>query len=105
ALMVQVIKDPIGTKGARLSTQVSIAGRTLVYLPQDPHIGISQKIGNEAEREALRTRVTAMVPTDERGGFIVRTIAEESTDEELANDVAYLRKIWATIRHNATTLP
>lgn len=105
ALMVQVIKDPIGTKGARLSTQVSIAGRTLVYLPQDPHIGISQKIGNEAEREALRARVTAMVPTDERGGFIVRTIAEESTDEELANDVAYLRKIWATIRHNATTLP
>jgi ribonuclease G len=105
ALMVQVIKDPIGTKGARLSTQVSIAGRTLVYLPQDPHIGISQKIGNEAEREALRARVTAMVPTEERGGFIVRTIAEESTDEELANDVAYLRKIWATIRHNATTLP
>ena len=105
ALMVQVIKDPIGTKGARLSTQVSIAGRTLVYLPQDPHIGISQKIGNEAEREALCARVTAMVPTEERGGFIVRTIAEESTDEELANDVAYLRKIWATIRHNATTLP
>jgi ribonuclease G len=105
ALMVQVIKDPIGTKGARLSTQISIAGRTLVYLPQDPHIGISQKIGNEVDREALRARVTGMVPADERGGFIVRTIAEESSDEELANDVAYLRKIWATIRHNATTLP
>lgn len=105
ALTVQVIKDPIGTKGARLSTQISIAGRTLVYLPQDPHIGISQKIGNETDREALRQRVTRMVPADERGGFIVRTIAEEATDEELANDVAYLRKIWATIRHNATTLP
>ncbi|MGT2494797.1 ribonuclease E/G [Cupriavidus basilensis] len=57
ALMVQVIKDPIGTKGARLSTQVSIAGRTLVYLPQDPHIGISQRIEGEVDREALRSRV------------------------------------------------
>ncbi len=50
AVMVQVIKDPIGTKGARLSTQISIAGRMLVYLPQDPHIGISQRIESEAER-------------------------------------------------------
>lgn len=57
-LMVQVIKDPIGTKGARLSTQISIAGRTLVYLPQEPHIGISQKIESEAEREAVRARLT-----------------------------------------------
>lgn len=105
ALTVQVIKDPIGTKGARLSTQVSIAGRTLVYLPQDPHIGISQKIESEAGREHLRQRLQNLIPTDERGGFIVRTIAEEASDEELANDVAYLRKIWGTIRHNATTLP
>jgi ribonuclease G len=52
-LTVQVIKDPIGTKGARLSTQISIAGRMLVYLPQDKHIGISQKIEKEAERDAL----------------------------------------------------
>src|SRR5215204_2394665 len=54
ALTVQVIKDPIGTKGARLSTQVSIAGRMLVHLPQDTHIGISQRIESEAERELLR---------------------------------------------------
>ena len=54
-LLVQVIKDPIGTKGARLSTQVSIAGRMLVYLPQEKHIGISQRI-DEAEREALRAQ-------------------------------------------------
>ncbi|MBL3950399.1 ribonuclease E/G, partial [Bacteroides thetaiotaomicron] len=76
-LMVQVIKDPIGTKGARLSTQVSIAGRTLVYLPQEPHIGISQKIESEAEREAVRARLTAVIPPDEKGGYIVRTIAED----------------------------
>ncbi len=105
ALMVQVIKDPIGTKGARLSTQVSIAGRTLVYLPQDPHIGISQRIEGEVDREALRSRVQGLVPADERGGFIVRTIAEEASDEELGNDIAYLRKIWASIRQNATTQP
>src|SRR6187402_102990 len=72
ALMVQVVKDPIGTKGARLSTQVSIAGRTLVYLPQEPHIGISQKIASEAEREAIRARLTAVLPVDEKGGYIVR---------------------------------
>src|SRR5579859_2849394 len=56
-LLVQVVKDPIGSKGARLSTQVSIAGRLLVYLPQDPHIGISQRIEDEAEREQLREKV------------------------------------------------
>ena len=59
-LTVQVIKDPIGTKGARLSTQISIAGRLLVFLPQDTHIGISQKIGSPELREQLRTRMTAL---------------------------------------------
>ncbi|KAG0164892.1 hypothetical protein DFQ30_009259, partial [Apophysomyces sp. BC1015] len=68
--MVQVVKDPIGTKGARLSTQISIAGRTLVYLPQEPHIGISQKIESEAEREAVRARLTSVLPGDEKGGYI-----------------------------------
>src|SRR6202000_128121 len=104
-LMVQVIKDPIGTKGARLSTQISVAGRPLVYLPQEPHIGISQKIESEAEREAVRARLTAVVPADEKGGYIVRTIAEDATSEELANDVAYLRKTWATIQSQALRLP
>src|SRR5690606_1567064 len=56
ALMVQVLKDPIGTKGARLTAQISIAGRLLVFLPQDTHIGVSQKIP-PAQREALRQRV------------------------------------------------
>ena len=60
ALMVQVIKDAIGTKGARLSTQVSIAGRMLVFLPHDNHIGISQKIGSPELREQLRARVTTL---------------------------------------------
>jgi ribonuclease G len=96
-LTVQVIKDPIGTKGARLSTQISIAGRMLVYLPQDNHIGISQKIGSHELREQLRARVTALAGTD-GGGFILRTNAEDATDGELGDDIAYLRKAWTTIR-------
>ena len=101
-LMVQVIKDAIGTKGARLSTQISIAGRLLVFLPQDDHIGISQKIGSPELREQLRSRMQALAG-DAGGGFILRTNAEEATDAELADDIAYLRKTWATIRERATS--
>jgi len=105
SLMVQVIKDPLGTKGARLSTQISIAGRMLVYLPHDPHIGISQKIGSEEDRQALRERVQALVPSDEKGGFIVRTQAEGASDEELRADIAYLRKLWSSVQQAARSLP
>ena len=101
ALTVQVIKDPIGSKGARLSTQISIAGRMLVHLPQDEHIGISQKIGSPELREQLRTRMQALVGKAEDGGgggFILRTNAEEASDEELGSDIAYLRKTWTKIR-------
>jgi ribonuclease G len=102
-LMVQALKDPIGTKGARLSTQISLAGRLLVYLPQEHHIGISQKIGDEAGREALRERIQRLLPADQAddGGFIVRTMAENATDDELAADIAYLRRLWQEIRHRA----
>ncbi|MDP5238556.1 ribonuclease G [Uliginosibacterium sp. 31-16] len=98
SLIVQVLKDPIGSKGARLSTQISIAGRLLVYLPQDKHIGISQRIESEAGREALRARVQGLLPVEEKGGFIVRTQAEQAGDEELAADIAYLSKSWAEIQ-------
>jgi ribonuclease G len=107
-LTVQVIKDPIGTKGARLSTQISIAGRLLVYLPQDSHIGISQKIGSPELREQLRTRMQALVGRPEEGGgggFILRTNAEEASDAELADDIAYLRKTWAMVRERAQSRP
>jgi ribonuclease G len=105
AIMVQVIKDPIGTKGARLSTQISIAGRMLVYLPQDPHIGISQRIENEAEREALREKVQKLVKPEEKGGFIIRTMAEDASDADLEMDIAYLRKTWASITDLAKREP
>ncbi|MDK9723922.1 MAG: ribonuclease G [Sterolibacteriaceae bacterium MAG5] len=102
-LKVQVLKDPIGSKGARLSTQISIAGRLLVYLPQEKHIGISQRIGDEADRERLRARIQALLPADEQGGYIVRTMAEDASDEELQADIAYLRRLWTEIRHRAQT--
>jgi ribonuclease G len=100
-LLVQVLKDPIGTKGARLSTQVSIAGRLLVYLPDDPHIGISQKIGDENGRAALRERLRELLPPGEKGGFIVRTLAETATEDELRADIAYLRQLWSAIRERS----
>ncbi|HEX6703120.1 MAG TPA: ribonuclease G [Albitalea sp.] len=107
-LTVQVIKDPIGTKGARLSTQISIAGRMLVFLPQDDHIGISQKIGSPELREQLRARMVALVGKPDEGGgggFILRTNAEEATDEDLADDIAYLRKTWTAIRERSFKSP
>ena len=107
ALMVQVIKDPIGSKGARLSTQISIAGRLLVFLPQDDHVGVSQKIP-VAERDALRARLVALVGSKETGGgggFILRTNGEDAGDAELAEDIAYLRKTWARTKESALRLP
>ena len=104
-LLVQVIKDPIGSKGARLSTQISIAGRALVYLPQDGHIGISQKIASP-QREALRERLAALRQQEgAQGGFILRTCAEEASDSELAADISYLQKIWTRIREGAQNAP
>lgn len=102
-IVVQVIKDPIGSKGARLSTQISFAGRLLVYLPQDQHIGISQRIEDEAEREHLREKVHALMPPGETGGFIVRTVAETATDEELTADIEYLIKLWRGILDKSKT--
>ena len=110
ALMVQVIKDPIGSKGARLSSQISLAGRQLVFLPQDDHIGISQKIPHE-QRESLRRRVQklweemAAKIQIKGGGFILRTNAEEASDSELQDDMAYLAKTWQRIKQSATELP
>src|SRR5688572_4326477 len=100
-LMVQVVKEPIGTKGARLSTQISIAGRFLVYLPQDSHIGISQRIEDEEERAHLREKLQQLLPAEEKGGFIIRTMAEAASDRELRSDVDYLRKLWSGIQEKA----
>ncbi|NLR75175.1 MULTISPECIES: ribonuclease G [Leeia] len=104
-VVVQVIKDPIGTKGARLSTQISLAGRFLVLLPQEHHIGISQRIGNDSEREALKERLTRLLPADNQHGYILRTSAETAQDDELRADIDYLQKIWRSIQDAAKREP
>jgi len=102
-LLVQVVKDPISTKGARLSTQISIAGRMLVYLPQESYIGISQKIEDEEERELLRQKLQQLLPQESSGGFIIRTMAETASERELHSDIDYLRKLWSDIRKQSET--
>ena len=104
-VLVQVIKDPIGSKGARLSTQISMAGRLLVYLPQEAHIGISQRIEGEGERALLKEKLQQLLPANEQGGFIIRTVAEFASDKELNDDIEYLTRLWSRIRENAKSAP
>src|ERR1700757_1220957 len=104
-LLVQVIKDPIGTKGARLSTQLSLAGRLLVFLPQDSHIGISQRIEDEAERESLRGRLQTLPPEGLGGGFIIRTMAETASEREMQSDIQYLTRLWSDLTAKSAELP
>jgi len=98
SIIVQVIKEPISTKGARLTTEISIAGRFLVFLPHQDHIGVSQRIEDEEERELLRNRLLGLLPENRSGGFIIRTMSENASDEELLNDIEYLQKVWTKIQ-------
>ena len=98
SLLVQVIKEPIGTKGARLSTQLSIAGRLLVYLPQETHVGVSQRIESVEQRDALRARLQAALPAEHQGGYIIRTVAEASAELDFVADIAYLDKLWGNLQ-------
>lgn len=96
-LLVQVTKDPISTKGARLTTHLSVSARYLVYMPQTQHIGISNRIEDPAERDRLRAEVEAISAEyagQYPGGFIVRTSAEGVTAEELRADVPFVYKLW-----------
>jgi len=102
SIIVQVIKEAIGTKGARLTTEISIAGRFLVYLPYQKHIGVSQRIDIEEEREFLRNRLLGLLPEEREGGYIIRTMSENATDDELLADIEYLRKVWQKIQTEST---
>mgnify|MGYP000969786559 CR=1 FL=1 len=104
SIVVQVIKDAISTKGARLSTQISLAGRLLVYLPQESHIGISQRIEDDSERELLREKLRQILPEDEEGGYIIRTMAETADENDLRADLAYLHRLWRDIQQKSTTI-
>jgi len=96
-IMVQVIKDPLGTKGARLTTHITVPSRYLVLMPTSRNLGISQKIEEESERQRLKDRVAALAGEMTEGGYIIRTAAEGAPDEALHADIEYLRKLWASI--------
>lgn len=94
-LLVQVSKEPIGTKGARITAHISLPGRHLVYMPTVDHIGISRRIEEEEERERLKEIVERHKPAG--SGYIVRTASEGKTEEDLKSDIQYLATIWSEI--------
>jgi ribonuclease G len=94
-LLVQVSKEPIGTKGARITSNISLPGRHLVYMPTVDHVGISRRIEDEDERERLREIVERIKPAG--SGFIVRTVSEGKSEEDLASDLRYLTQLWSEI--------
>ncbi|MEM7292638.1 MAG: ribonuclease G [Pseudomonadota bacterium] len=101
-VLVQVIKDPLGTKGARLTTHLTVPSRYLVYMPFDTAVGVSGKIDGATERERLKDIVqSAMDESDGDGSFIVRTAAEGVEADALHRDVAFLRKIWHSLEKRA----
>ena len=91
-VIVQVSKEPIGTKGARVTSHVSLPGRYVVYMPTIDQIGISKRIGSEKERGRLREAIESIKPPT--GGLIVRTVAEGLTKKQLKADVGYLVRLW-----------
>jgi len=99
-LMVQVTKEPIGNKGARITSNMSMASRYLVYLPGSTHIGISQKIEDEEERGRLRDILAAISEPGE--GFIVRTAAENASEEDIVKDAGYLRAKWQSVKESGS---
>ncbi|WP_224244293.1 Rne/Rng family ribonuclease [Hyalangium gracile] len=98
-VVVQISKDPIGTKGARLTSHISIPGRHLVFMPTVDHVGISRRISNEKERKRLREIVDRLRPPGT--GFIVRTVAENVPVEKLESDIRFLIEVWnQVVRRN-----
>jgi ribonuclease G len=99
-IVVQVAKDPIGSKGARLTTHLTLPSRHLVFLPRNLHIGISQRLENEEERNRLQALLEQCLLAEsmqDRGGFIIRTAAEGASENELLEDIRFLRKLWAAV--------
>ena len=97
-VIVQVSKEPIGTKGARVTSHISLPGRYVVYMPTVEHVGISKRIGSEKERSRLREAIESMKPPT--GGLIVRTVAEGLTKKQLKSDVGYLVRLWGEVAKN-----
>ena len=100
-LIVQVVKDPLGSKGARLTTHISIPARFLVYMPNNGHVGVSQRIESEEERERLKIQVRDLAERHSPGGYIVRTAAEGIAQEALEKDILFLGQLWGEIQQRS----
>ena len=104
-LLVQVLKDPLGTKGARLTTYISIPSRFVVMLPNSTTIGVSARIEDETERERLRSLVESCADEAPQAGYIVRTAAEGASIDALRADMLFLGKLWQSISKSAVETP
>jgi len=104
-LLVQVVKEPLGTKGARLTTHLTIPSRYLVLMPNDPNVGVSTKLEDEAERARLRAMVEARLDAESGWGWILRTAAEGVSEEALESDMRLLKKLWNAARERAGSAP
>jgi ribonuclease G len=102
-IIVQIGKEPMGTKGARVTSNVSLPGRYLVYLPYSQRVGVSRRIASEEERDRLREAVEAVAPSD--GGIIIRTASEGISKREIQSDLRLLRKLWSQLSRKAEQLP
>lgn len=97
-ILVQVSKEPIGRKGARITSHVAFPGRYLVYMPTVSHVGVSRRIVSDEERRRLRRVIRDSRGDYAKGGFIVRTVAENHSQEELRRDMEYLTRLWGLVR-------
>ncbi len=103
AVMVQICKEPLGTKGARLTCNITLPCRNLVYMPMTDHIGISRKVVDDEDRQRLREEIENLRPQD--AGFIVRTVAESASREDLEADMEFLLHLWGEIKDRASRAP
>ena len=102
ARIVQVTKEPIGTKGPRVTAQISLAGRFLVYMPFASKVGVSRKIENREQRAKLREMVSKLVPKDAgAGGWIIRTVAEDLTEQSCKREIDHLYGLWTKIKRKS----
>ena len=103
-IIVQIAKEPLGQKGARITSHIALPGRYVVYMPTVEHIGVSRKIASDEERQRLK-KILQAHRQGITGGFIVRTAGEGHTDEEIGADMAYLYNLWLDIRQKAEKKP
>ncbi len=102
-VVVQIAREPIGTKGARLTSHISLPGRFLVYMPTVNHVGVSRRIPDEGERTRLKNLIEKLRP-ENAGGFIARTMAEGATLRDIKQDMEYLTKLWEEIEAKKNTV-